>query len=85
MATYTKPLKEVVLIIATVEQREALEVRGEWAQYRYNSAEVRRQTFSVAVHGVQRAMIEERRREEAIARLGEANKALHPGQKIVRI
>lgn len=55
VAGYTKPSKEVVLITATVEQREALEAMGEWAQVGCGSAEVRRQTFPIAVHGIQRA------------------------------
>ncbi len=47
VAAFTKPIGEVVLITASMEGREALEKRKEWAEVSYGSAEVLQQTFPV--------------------------------------
>ena len=61
VAAYTKPSKEVVLVTASVGGREALEARKEWASLKYGSAEVRRQTFPVAVYRVRRSGVDKKR------------------------
>ncbi|KAL9575997.1 MAG: hypothetical protein Q9212_007483 [Teloschistes hypoglaucus] len=85
VAAFTKPSGEVILVTATVEAREALEKRREWASIKYPSAEVRRQTFPVVVHGVRRAAINTERQTETIAKIVEANKVLHPGLQVDRV
>ncbi|KAL9576043.1 MAG: hypothetical protein Q9212_007437 [Teloschistes hypoglaucus] len=85
VAAFTKPAGEVVLITATVEAREALEKRREWATVGYPSAEVKRQTFPVVVHGVRRAAIDIEKQEATITKIVEANQVLHPDLQIERV
>ena len=78
VAAFTKPAGEVVLVTASVEGREALERGKEWVAVAYDSAEVLRQTFPVVAHGVRKGAINEKRQGEAIAKIVEENKVLHP-------
>ena len=73
VAAYTKLSKEVVLVTASVRGREALEARKEWASLKYGSAEVRRQTFLVAVYRVRRSGVDKKRQTEVISKILEAN------------
>ena len=84
VAAYTKLSKEVVLVTASVGGREALEARKEWASLKYGSAEVRRQTFPVAVYRVRRSGVDKKRQTEVISKILEANQVLHPELQIVR-
>ena len=84
IAAYTKLSKEVVLVIALVRGREALKARKEWASLKYGSAEVRRQTFLVAVYRVRRSGVDEKRQTEVISKMLEANQVLHLELQIVR-
>jgi len=71
VAAFTKPIGEVVLITASMEGREALEKRKEWAAVAYGSAEVLQQTFPVVAHGVRRGAVDEKRQNEAIFKIVE--------------
>ena len=84
MAAYTKLSKEVVLVTASVRGREALKTRKELASLKYGSAEVRRQTFLVAVYRVRRSGVDKKRQTEIISKMLEANKVLYPELQIVR-
>lgn len=66
VAAFTKPIGEVVLITASMEGREALEERKEWAAVSYGSAEVLQQTFSVVSHGARRGAVDEKRQDEIV-------------------
>ena len=61
VAVYTKLSKEVVLVTALVRGKEALEARKEWVSLKYGSAEVRRQTFLVAIYRVRRSGVDKKR------------------------
>ena len=84
VAAYTKLSKEVVLVTALVRGREALEARKEQVSLKYSSAEVRRQTFLVAVYRVRRSDIDKKRQTEVISKILEANKVLYLELQIVR-
>lgn len=85
VAAFTKPSGEVVLVTATVEAREALEEKKEWATVGYPSAEIKRQTFPAIVHGVRRAAVDIEKQDSTIAKIIEANRVLHPTLQVERV
>ena len=84
VAAYTKLSKEVVLVIALVKEREALEARKEQVSLKYGSAEVRRQTFLIAIYRVRRSSVDKKRQTKVILKILEANKVLYLELQIVR-
>lgn len=43
------------------------------------------QTFPVVAHGVRKGTVDEKRQDEAIAKIVEENKVLHPDLQIARV
>ena len=84
VAAYTKLSKEIVLVIALVRGREALKARKEQISLKYGSAEIKRQTFLVAIYRVRKSGIDKKRQTEVILKILEANKVLYLKLQIVR-